>query len=66
MPPVPLGVESRARFEVINTGYDQLELEHAVPLDSSHVPLSVSFPEGKEIGLARDRVPVEGKGSMVV
>ena len=59
MPPVPLGVESRARFEVINTGYDQLELEHAVPLDSSHVPLEVSFPEGKEIGMARDRVPVD-------
>jgi len=59
MPPVPLGIASTVRFEVINTGYDQLELEHAVPLDSSHVPLEVFYPEGKEIGMARDRVPVE-------
>ncbi len=59
LPPVPLGVPSVARFEVINTGYDQLELEHAIPLDSSHVPLEVNYPEGKEIGMARDRVPVE-------
>lgn len=59
MPPVPLGVESRARFVIINTGYDQLELEHAVPLDSSHVPLEVSYPEGKEIGMARNMVPID-------
>ena len=59
LPPVPLGIPSRARFEVINTGYDQLELEHVIPLDSSHVPLEINYPEGIEIGMARDRVPVE-------
>ena len=35
LPPVPLGVQSRAVFHVINTGYDYLELRHRIPTDAS-------------------------------
>jgi hypothetical protein len=56
LPTVPLGVPSRARFYVVNTGYDYLELRHRIPAENgpaqvrSHsvapraVPPPVSFP----------------------
>ncbi|KAK3255401.1 hypothetical protein CYMTET_35412 [Cymbomonas tetramitiformis] len=59
LPPVPLGVTSVARFMVVNQGYDNLELQYKLPADTSRVPLHLEFPEGKMIGIAKERVPVE-------
>jgi len=58
LPSVPLDVESQATFHVVNNGYDNLELSHRLPTDTSHVPLTLEFPEGKMIGIARERLPV--------
>jgi hypothetical protein len=61
LPPVPLGVQSRAVFHVINTGYDYLELRHRIPVDAtaSQVPLKLHFPEGSTTSLAKSVLPVE-------
>jgi hypothetical protein len=44
---------------VVNDGYDNLELSFRLPPDSGRLPVSVSFPEGKLIGLAKERLPLE-------
>lgn len=56
---VPLGVASTRRVYVVNDGYDNLELSVRLPPDSGRLPVSVSFPEGKLIGLAKERLPLE-------
>ena len=53
LPAVPLGLKSKARFNLINNGYDQLEVSHQMPIDSAHIPLKVTFPEGKAIAYRR-------------
>ena len=59
LPTVPLGIRSCVRFFVINHGYDNLELKYRLPMDSSRVPLTITFPEGTTLGIAKERIPVE-------
>lgn len=56
---MPLGLPSTARVFVINDGFDNLELSVRLPPDSARLPVTVSFPEGKLIGLAKERLPVD-------
>ena len=58
-PTVPIGIRSCVRFSVINHGYDNLELKYRLPMDSNRVPLSIRFPEGTNLGIAKERIPVE-------
>jgi len=58
LPPVPLGTKSWATFHIVNDGYDNLELRFRLPADESHIPISIDFPEGNLIGLAKERLPV--------
>jgi hypothetical protein len=44
---------------VVNDGYDNLELSLRLPPDSTRLPVAVSFPEGKLIGLAKERLPLD-------
>ena len=59
MPTVPLGMESKATFYVINRGYDNLELKHKLPPDNDRVPIKLTFPEGTTVGIAKERVRVD-------
>eukprot|EP00798_Chlamydomonas_sp_ICE-L_P019407 gene19407-26065_t len=55
---VPLGITSTATFYILNRGFDNLDLTYRLPADSGHVPLSIDFPEGNLIGIAKGRLPV--------
>ncbi|KAF1778345.1 hypothetical protein GQ600_12334 [Phytophthora cactorum] len=59
LPTVPLGVTASAKFQVYATGYDHLELNCRVPLDTSRAPLTVLFPRGKTLSMACPSLPVE-------
>lgn len=59
MPVVPLSVKSTCVFHIINTGYDNLELRYRLPVDTQRVPISLNFPEGQSVGIAKERLPVE-------
>ena len=59
LPTVPIGVESKTSFYVVNEGYDNLELRYKLPPDNSRVPLKLSFPERMLIGLSKERLLVE-------
>jgi len=57
LPTVPLNVVSRCKVWIINDGYDNLDLTHKLPLNCQ-IPLDVEFPDGKNIGMGSDRIPV--------
>ncbi|KDO33411.1 hypothetical protein SPRG_02218 [Saprolegnia parasitica CBS 223.65] len=59
LPPVPLGVASSTSFFVTSTGYDNLDLSYRLPIDLNRVPITVSFPDGKAIGIANPRIQVD-------
>ncbi|KAI9981068.1 hypothetical protein PInf_010477 [Phytophthora infestans] len=59
LPTVPLGMTASAKFQVYATGYDHLELNCRVPLDTSRAPLTVAFPRGKTLSMACPSLPVE-------
>lgn len=44
---------------LINAGFDNLELSVRLPADAARAPVTVSFPEGRLIGLAKERLPVD-------
>jgi len=56
LPPVPLGIQSEAFFYIFNKGYDNLELGHRLPADTAKLPISLEFPEGQIIGLAKEEL----------
>ena len=43
---VPLGVEARTTFRVINDGYENINLECYIPQDLGHIPLKIHYPDG--------------------
>ncbi|GBG28496.1 Cilia- and flagella-associated protein 65 [Hondaea fermentalgiana] len=59
LPTVPLGVKAKGVFYIQNDGYDSLDLRYRLPAETQRVPLAISFPEGKNIGLSRPQIPVE-------
>ncbi|KAF0687983.1 Aste57867_20364 [Aphanomyces stellatus] len=59
LPTVPLGITTTASFFIHSTGYDNLELSYRLPIDLSRVPITVTFPEGKSIGIANPKVQID-------
>jgi len=58
LPIVPLGIQAQAEFFVINSGHDQLVLQHKLPADLDRIPIQLAFPEGHQIGVGKDRIRV--------
>jgi hypothetical protein len=58
LPVVPLDVPSMCTFNIINEGYDNLELKYLLPAETSRIPLSLSFPEGNMVGVSKSKLPV--------
>ena len=59
LPPVPLGFKSHATFNILNDGYDNLELRYHLPTDTMRLPIKIDFPEGQMIGIAKGSLPIE-------
>lgn len=60
LPVVPLGIESKCVFRVINSGYENLNLKWKLIEDSmSKLNLSLAFPDGKNLGITRNKLKIE-------
>lgn len=59
LPPVPLGVRSHARINLINTSYINTEIKADLPIVEKQFPLSVTFPDGSEMKSSTRELPVE-------
>ena len=55
---VPLGHTARTSFYVINEGYDNLQIDHALPSDTARMPIAIEFPEGTLVGVSKTRLLV--------
>lgn len=53
LPVVPLEVESKCIFRVINDGYENLNLKHKILQDISKIDVDINFPDGKNLGITR-------------
>jgi hypothetical protein len=73
LPPVPLGIGASASFDVLNDGYEELELTCRLPSDvvvakavdggkskkqDAGGPIAVRFPEGKRLTTSKPALPV--------
>lgn len=56
---VPLGVESKCVFRIMNSGYENLNLKYKIGDDVSKLGLELNFPEGKNLGITRNKLRVE-------
>jgi hypothetical protein len=59
MPVVPLGVESKCVFRITNSGYENLNLKYKIIDDISKLNIDLAFPEGKNLGITKNKVKVE-------
>jgi hypothetical protein len=59
LPPVPLDTETKASFMVLHNGYENLTLQEKIANEVGKLPLQIHFPEGKEIGVTKQKIKVE-------
>ena len=55
LPVVPLDIESRCVFRIINDGYENLTLKHEILNDVGNIPIKLEFPEGKTLGVTKPK-----------
>ena len=62
LPIVPLGVESKCVFRVINDGYQSQNLKATVTQDTAvplPIPIQINYPEGNTLGINNSKIKVE-------
>ena len=59
MPVVPLGVESRCVFRILNDGYENINLKYKIIQDVANINVQLNWLDGKNLGITRHRVRVE-------
>jgi hypothetical protein len=57
--PTPPGVPTTRRFHLVNRGYANERVSHRLPSDTNKIDLSVTYPEGTQIGVAKPSLPVD-------
>jgi hypothetical protein len=61
LPVVPLNVQSRCSFRIINNGYENLTLNYSIIQEFGNVGLELDFPEGKNLGITKNKIRVEAR-----
>lgn len=46
-------------FRIINSGYENLNLKYKIIDDISKLNVDLSFPEGKNLGITKNKIKVE-------
>ena len=59
LPIVPLNIQAKATFLIINDGYENVELNHYVPHDAGDIQLTLTFPDGHQLGVTKEKMSVE-------
>ncbi|EWS70940.1 flagellar associated protein, putative (macronuclear) [Tetrahymena thermophila SB210] len=59
LPVVPLGIQSRCTFRIINDGYENLNLKYKIIQDISNINVTLNWPDGKNLGITKHRIRVE-------
>jgi hypothetical protein len=59
MPVVPLGFQAKATFMVCHNGYENLELRPKIATEVGKLPITLNFPDGKNLGVTKQKLKVE-------
>ncbi|KAL4497051.1 hypothetical protein ABPG72_002207 [Tetrahymena utriculariae] len=59
LPVVPLGIESKCIFRIINDGYENLKIKHQVLEELGNIKVDCRFPEGKNLNVSKNKLKVE-------
>jgi hypothetical protein len=60
LPVVPLDVEAKCVFRLMNSGYDNLNLKWKLVEDNyAKLNVNLAFPDGKNLGITKNKVRVE-------
>jgi hypothetical protein len=59
MPVVPLDIETSSSFKILNDGYENCNLKCQFLDDVADLGVKVSFPEGNNIGITRQKLKVD-------
>lgn len=59
LPPVPLGIETKATFYVCHNGYENQELRFKIANEVGKIPIKINFPDGNNLGVTKQKVKVE-------
>lgn len=59
LPCVPLGFPSKATFLVCHNGYENLELRPKIATEVGKLPITLNFPDGKNLGVTKQKLKVE-------
>lgn len=59
MPVVPLNVESRCSFKIVNDGYENLSIKTRVMDELGNLGLKCDFPDGKTLGVGKSKIRVD-------
>lgn len=59
LPCVPLGFQAKSTFMVCHNGYENLELRPKIATEVGKLPISLNFPDGKNLGVTKQKLKVE-------
>ena len=59
LPVVPLGFQAKATFLVCHNGYENLELRPKIATEVGKLPITLNFPDGKNLGVTKQKLKVE-------
>lgn len=59
MPVTPLDIDSKCIFKIYNDGYENLSLDYRVADELNKLNLKINFPDGRTMGIAKNRIKVE-------
>ena len=59
LPCVPLGFQAKCTFVVCHNGYENLELRPKIATEVGKLPITLNFPDGKNLGVTKQKLKVE-------
>lgn len=59
LPVVPLNIQSRCIFQVLNDGYENVELRYEIREDPGNINLKLHYLDGKQLGITKPKITVE-------
>jgi hypothetical protein len=59
LPVVPLNIVASTSFRIYNDGYENVNLKHQLLDDVANLGIQLNFPEGKNLGITRQKIKVE-------
>ncbi len=59
LPVVPVGIESKCVFRIINDGYENLKVKYEILEELGNIKVDCRFLEGNALNITRSKIKVE-------